>query len=249
MIVLYDNKILAATITTNSEDANYPLENIQNGVRLKKFRSVTNTGVYILISTPITATYLVIDNHNLSASADIYLQGNDTNVWTNPTTNLLVTPTTGDPIVFSFASKTHTYWRIVFDDGDSNGDSYLEMGIVFLGTALQLPGVKPDQALKHIVTSKSDMSDAGVNYGDRRIMYRKFGVNFPNVSWVDRDNLVILWTHNHNVLPMYVLLWSGRQDLEAIAYCVFDQTEMEFKRNPDSVLFPFTVSLNFKEVL
>lgn len=248
MKLLYDNKILTATINTNSEDDNYPLVNVQNGVRAKKYRSVTNTGVWILISTPITATYLIIDQHNLSASADVYLQGNDTNVWTNPTTNLTVTPTTSDPIVYNFASKTHNYWRLLIDDADSNGDAYIEIGIIYLGTSLQLPGVKPDQSLKKVTTSKSDISEGGANYGDRRLQYRKFGVNFPNVGWTDRTNMLTAWDNNENVLPLYVLLWSDRQDLEAIAYCVFDLTEIEFKRNPDSTIFPFTTSLSFKEV-
>lgn len=248
MKVLYDNKILTATLSSNNENENYPLDNLQNGVRAKKYRSVTDTGIWIKISTPITATYLVIDSHNLTSDATIHLQGNNSDSWVSPTTDFTVSNVTNDTIVYAFASKTHSYWRITIDDPrDSGDDEYVEIGGIYLGTALQLPGVKPDQSLIRSTNSKSDISEAGAQYGDRRLRFRKFGINFPNISWTDRVNMITMWENNENVVPLYVLLWSDRLDLEAIAYCVIDQSELNFKKS-DSPIFPFSTTLNFREV-
>ncbi len=79
-------------------------------------------------------TTCILQDHNLTSSAVLKLQGHTSDVWTSPSyTNTI---SIADPIIEYF-TETYQYWRLYVED-DDNTDGYVEFGSGYLGTYLQL---------------------------------------------------------------------------------------------------------------
>lgn len=245
MRLLYDNKFLAATITVSSENPNYPQGNMQDEILAKVFRSIADN-VTIKISTQTKASYVSIMGHNLTSTATITLQGNNTDVWGAPSFSETI-PYRSDMCILKFTEATYNYWRVIIDDSDSAADGYIELGCIYLGTYLQMPGMKLDQTLELKDNSKSSQSYSGQNYGDLRYQYRNPQFNFPFLSHDQKDNLNTMWTNNRSAKPLICLVWANDYGIEAPMYCIVDQKELSFKRNGESRR-PWSTKIKFREV-
>lgn len=245
MKLLYDNKILSATLDCSSENPDYPIENLQDTVLAKVYRSMTDD-INITIDQITTASYFAIMNHNLSESALITLQGNNSDSWVSPSFETTLTWKEGI-IISHFAETTYNYWRLEIIDDDTGADGYIQIGGLFIGTYLQMPGMKKNQSIKDMTTSKSKISYSGQSYGNEGYEYRSFKVNFPQLSDTQRTGIRVMWTNNKNIHPLICLIWANRQDLETPIYCVIDQTSIEIKRTESDNL-PWETSLKFREV-
>ena len=247
MRLLYDNKILDATISASSEDPNYEADNLQNTVLAKVYRSVTDSTI-IKISTRITASYLFILNHNLTSTAVITLEGNDTDAWGAPSFQETVNYDS-DKCYLNFNEATYNYWRLVITDDDTNADGYIEIGLLFLSTYLQMPGVKLDQQIDKKSDSNISISYSGQAYGEERYSYRNPSFNFPYLSHDERHSLNTMFDNNKNVKPMICLIWANNFGIESPMYCVIDQKNLQFKRNDENPGHSaWSTKIKFREV-
>jgi hypothetical protein len=219
---------------------------MQDTVLAKTYRSTIDNTI-IKISTTITASYVALMGHNLTETATITLQGNDTDAWGAPALEETV-PWRENIAILDFNESTYNFWRILITDDDTNADGYIELGGVFLGTYLQMPGMKKDQTLSYQSESKSSVSPSGQNYGDERYEYRNPSFNFPLITHDQRDNLNEMFIANKNIKPMIVLIWANDLNLETPMYAKIDQKGLIFKRNTKSELLPWGAKLKFREV-
>jgi len=245
MRLLYDNKYLAATISASSENPNYLAANTQNTVIAKVYRSVADSTI-IKISTQIKASYVTIMGHNFTPTVQITLQGNDTDAWGAPSFEETI-PYRSDMCILNFNEATYNYWRILISDSDTSADGYIEIGGIYLGTYLQMPGMKLDQQLEKKTDSSISITYSGQAYGEERYSYRNPGFNFPFITHDQRDELNNMFENNKNVKPLICLVWANDYNIEPPMYCVIDQKSLQFKRNGDNI-DPWAVKLKFREV-
>jgi len=246
MRALYDNKFLGATISANSENPNYLAENMQDTVLSKVYRSLLDTTI-IKISTTITASYVAILGHNFTETVSITLEGNDADAWGAPTFSETV-DYRSDICILKFNEAAYAYWRLVITDDESGADGYIEIGSIFLGTYLQLPGMKLSQTLEEVSLSKISISYSGQSYGEERYLYKNPNVSFPLVSHTLRDSMNVMWRNNQNIKPLILLIWADRFDIEPPIYTVMDQKKLSFKRNPKDAITPWGTKIKFREV-
>lgn len=246
MRLLFDNKFLTSTMEASSEDANYLAENMQDTVLSKVYRSEADSTI-LLISTEITASYIAIMGHNLTEGSTITLEGNATDAWGAPTFSETITYRS-DMCILKFTEATFAYWRIVIEDSDSGADGYIEIGSIFLGTYLQMPGMKLDQVFDEVTNSSVSISNSNQAYGEEKYDYRNPNINFPFLSHTLKASILTMWNNNKNIRPMIVLIWANRLDLEAPIYAIIDQKKLSFKRNGTNQIDPFNCKIKFREV-
>lgn len=230
----------------SSENPNFVAENMQDTVLAKVYRSTVDSTI-ITISTAITASYVAIIGHNLTETAQITIQGNNTDAWGAPA--LEETVIWRDSIaVLKFSESTYNFWRILITDDDTGADGYIQIGSIFLGTYLQMPGVKINQSLQYVSASKVSFSSSGQSYGDERYEYRNPEFNFPLLTHSQRDDMNTMFISNKNIKPVVALIWADDLDLESPMYSVIDQKSLSFKRNEKSVNLPWSTKIKFREV-
>jgi len=245
MRLLYDNKFLTATILATSENPNYLAANMQDTNLSKVYRSAI-TSTTIKISTTIKASYCSILGHNLTSTASITLQGNDTDAWGAPSFEQTI-PYRQSMCILNFSEATYNYWRITITDDDTTSDGYIEIGSIFLGTYLQMPGMKLNQTLEKKSDSTVSISYSGQAYGEERYSYRNPMFSFPFLSHDQRDSLNSMFENNKNVKPVICLIWANDLNIEEPMYCLIDQKSLQFKRNGESH-DPWGTKIKFREV-
>jgi len=248
MKLLWDNKAKTATISVNSENPNYPIENLQDTILAKVFRSTQADGVRIKFSTQIKASYVAILNHNIPEGADIWLQGNNTDSWDAPTFSQQLT-WNSDIIIDAIDEQTFNYWSLWINHDETGADEYIQIGFVFLGIYLQMPGMDPKQQLPHNTTAKKTISTGGQVYGDDSYEFYNFKVKFPPVTNAQRNSIDTMFGSIKNIIPVIVLIWSNDLDFQPPLYMVIDDKKIPWKKagsDKDGRLWTF--SLNFREV-
>jgi len=246
MKILYDNQILDSTVTCSNVNSSYPIANIQDTRLSKYFRSDTDADFGIIINlTGLTASYIAILNHNLSSGATITLQANATDSWGAPTFSQAITWGSG-MIVQSFTEQTFAYWRLLISD-NSNPDTYIKIGHLYLSGSLTLPAMAQDQVVDKKTTSKNSISYSGQAYGKQMYMYRSAKVNFPFISLTQRDDMLDLFISQENIYPVIVLIWEANLDIESPIYSVIDQDSFGMSRN-GKIAKPFKMSFQIREV-
>jgi hypothetical protein len=144
-----------------------------------------------------------------------------------------------------FTEATYSYWRIYFHETVTL--TYFQIGSIYLGTYLQLPGMKIDQTLPVITTSTASESDSGQSYGDLGYDYRNPVINYPYITQTQRAAMLTMWAEVKNVKPIVAVIWANSQATEAPLYCRIDQQELSFKRT-ENTLYPWSVMIKYKEV-
>lgn len=249
MKAIYNNIVNTASLSASSENPSYPLENLQDNLVASKYRTTSELAQGLVISLASSqASYIFIDNHNITAGATIQIQGNNTDVWGAPAFSENITHSSGlITHEFSAGVQTYNFWRLYINDA-GNTDGYIEMGLIVLGHYVQFPGMSPDQSIPFSSTSRSTITDAGQVYGDEKPTYREFTVKLRNCTNTHRENINTVWDANKNIYPLMLLIWSDELDFEPPMYCVINQRGLKWKKS-DNKNFPWDVTLKFREVL
>ncbi|MBN2401016.1 MAG: hypothetical protein JXN64_01325 [Spirochaetes bacterium] len=239
---MYDNRILTATLYRSSENPGYPIANVQDTKVLRQFRTLSASNEWIKISSTITASRFAIMGHNLSASAVITLQGNDTDVWTTPSFEEIITWKAGI-ILHSFTEATYNYWRLVITD---SGRSYIAIGELYIGTYLQEPNIKLDTELDDETTGEGELSSSGQLYGDDGYELRNFTINYSPMNDAVRESMRVWWRMCKNNRPFILGIWANREDIESLIYCHTAQKAIKWKRT-GYVRLPWSTSIKYEE--
>lgn len=168
------------------------------------------------ISTNPTA-FLMIGARNapikISPSATLKLQGNETNVWDDPSYE--TTLTYDDAVISVFDEDgLHTealrYWRLLIEDTD-NAAGYVEIGSIFLGIffsptrgAVQFPF-----SSKYIDRSVTSYSQGGQTFSDIRQKSESFSVEWKGLTLTEKEEIDDIWDNSGTSLPFFIQLDPG----------------------------------------
>jgi hypothetical protein len=133
-----DNLIPSATLTPTSEDADYPIENVQAEPVHETYRTEGATSQKILIDfdEPVTADLFAVCNHNLTDQATITLRGGSSQDPDGGSFELVI-PWSRRNAWELFDAETWQYWSLTLDDS-GNPDGVLESGLWAMGEATEL---------------------------------------------------------------------------------------------------------------
>lgn len=140
----YANLLTAAgvAVTSSADAAGYPVSNLTNPSRWKKWRSATGTGdqwVKFDLGSNKTLTVLAAISAKLHAGGTLKAQANASDVWTSPTvSDTLTVPSPDFTAVLAdwIASQSLRWIRFYFTNVGAVSD-YVELGAVFAGTYLE----------------------------------------------------------------------------------------------------------------
>jgi len=206
--IFYDNEFDGDyTLTTNSEETNYPVENAQDYQLTKRYRATGDATEWMKVDagsgSTITVTAGCIAGHNITSSATtIKIQGDaDDSSWANPTVNESITHSSGI-MTETFGSQSLRYWRFYIQDGD-NPDTYISIGRLFLGTYLDISN-PPSAAFERLTidTSTYGRSITGQIYGNEGITYNEYTFDFPYLTNTERTNLETMYETVKSVKPI-----------------------------------------------
>jgi len=145
----------------------------------------------------------------LSSTAVVKLQGNPTDSWTSPTVNITI-PYAEYGFIYFLADGITTnpglrYWRVEITDKD-NADTYIEVGVVFLGIHPVLTrgcAVFPFQVTK-IDRSTVAFSEGGQTFVTKRPKAQSFGLQWQGLNLASMESLDAVWEYYglHSTFPM-----------------------------------------------
>lgn len=251
MRILWQNLISSGSSWTSySEDANYPLSNLYDTRLSRQYRTngLTSTEYIQVGQSSIAPEYFAICGHNVSSSCTIVLQagtssGLSTLSWTQTLTWSSYT------LVSTITSTVNAdYFRLKISGLSTDTQSYISVGYLFLGNAISMPYMKPDQVVKDETTSKVTISDGGQAYGDQGYDFRSPTINFPYLTHAERAEIRTMFTEVKNYKPIIAVIWPSNQSYELPIYGIINQTNLEWKRSDDYGL-PWSLTLNIRETL
>jgi len=243
--IFYNNEAIKTTTTISAltENPYYLLDTGLKDSRLSRVgRTIDDAAQWIKfdLGSAASVTNIIINNHNLTAGATVVLEGNATDVWTSPTVS--ETLTVADVIYKAFTGASLQYWRITLDDA-SNPDAYLEVGSVFLGTALTLPGFNPDGSLFTTSSSSKSLSLTRQMYAQRRQAFKIAEISFPAFSTSD-CTAIKTWLDTVDVVdPFYVLIWENEPTKQPPVYMALDEYPAITKRDADGESYSMKIKL------
>ena len=215
MRIIYDNLVEDATITSYSEHPQMTWEDALLDTRLSRLGrtiGVDDEWIKFSFTSAVSASYCLIYNHNITASATVTIQGNATDVWTSP--SLEETLTIDDVCYADWTSASYQYWRLYIDD-PTNTDEYIQLSKVVLGPSLQMPSFSNVFECPRLTNSSATKSPSGQLYGDKRITYdAPAGFTFDNVSEANRLLINAWFNEIHNVKPFSLIVWENDLDIQ-----------------------------------
>ena len=122
----------ASAYSSSSEDSNYPVENVGDGITMKPFKFAsagTDDQVTIDLGSSQAATFVSVHGHNLDSGVTaVQLRKSTDNFSAND--ELVVALTVSSPTFFAtFASTSSRYWRVVFVGTNGSPISIGELGL------------------------------------------------------------------------------------------------------------------------
>lgn len=148
------------------------------------------------ISSNPTAFILIGQRNSpikISPSAELRLQGNETNAWGAPSFDQVLTYDDAVIAVFD-AAGLHTeplrYWRLKVVDA-SNPNGFVEIGSLFLGIFFEPTrgaAVFPLQA-QPVDRSTTTFSEGGQTFADRRQKTERFDLQWEHLTYSEKEEL------------------------------------------------------------
>lgn len=176
-LIGYQDRVRGAVLTASSEQTNYPVENLADGLTFD-FWKPSATGAWSIavdMGAARTFDYVALAAHNLSGESNgdvVIAHSDDDSVYTTAYTLANSAITDDSPILIHLVSRTHRYVRI----SGSAASSDLAIGVLFVGELLQMQrniyeGNAP-AGLRRVDTTIPSRSDGGAFIG--RFITRSF---------------------------------------------------------------------------
>lgn len=228
-----------------SEEALYPVVNVQDVNPQKVFRSVltdTTINVDFYSSVAYAPTCIILHKTNISASATVtFKSSSDSSFGTVNGENATMTAIgNGDYILFSSAAAKN-YYRINVVDG-SNPDGYIEIGHIYIGTNYQYINTDASFNISYVNNDNVTFGSNGSIFSSAGSRYRVFNFTFYQKGsyLMDAEKL---WSSVGNYKPFYLIVYYSSYSLFVPYYvCLQGDTNAKyFQKKVD-----FTMS--FREV-
>lgn len=192
-------------VTSETEDADYPLTNIRDYQLSKTYRSTSASAQFVMLdggaSGAITATMVWLAGYNLTASMSATLQTNNNDSWGSPPGSVNLTYD-ANIIYTAFSTASFRYWRFNLDD-TSIADDFIEVGRIGVGTYFDLTHAARAGAIRRTVdTSRATRSPTGQIYGFEGITYVEYDMDFSYWDDAERVNIESMYTTVKMVKPI-----------------------------------------------
>lgn len=144
----------------------------------------------------------------ISPSATITLQGSETDVWSAPSFEQILTY---DPSVISLVNTDglHTeglrYWRLKIDDLD-NPNGYVEIGALYLGTVYETTRGKAQYPFASAMIDRSEtvFSEGGQTFSDTREKSQSFTLQWAGLTIAEVEKLVEIFETYGTSKPFFI---------------------------------------------
>lgn len=207
---LYDDKGIDATLTSATEDADFPKENVQNELRTKVYKSTDLTDEWLVFDLGAAATVdaIAIMNHNFndftSVTPTIKFQGHTADSWGTP--DIDETLTVVDGIIVNYITGgSKRYWRVSMTGGSGTETAY-EIGRVMFGAKFQ-PIKSYDIGFSRNTNDFTTISQTvgGQLYSDFKEKFETFSLPFSSITTTQRDNTIAMAENNRTAKN---LVWT-----------------------------------------
>jgi len=217
MKILYDNLVNSATINILTENPEYAFTALKDSRLSRVARTVDDAGQYIdfTFSSAVKVDYFALTAHNISDTATVVLYGNSSDDFTTPDFTQALTVDTW--IIGGFTEQEYQYWRVTIDD--NNSDGYIQVGYVFLGTSLTMPGMNRSVIIPQKSNSVATKSMSGQLYGDRRLKYKAAEISCEAVTETERQKIRTFFDYVDVTIPFVLMIWEDDLDVEPPIYC------------------------------
>lgn len=188
------------------------------------------------------------DGIKFSESAEIRLQGSETNEWTSPPFDQLLTIDPDYDVITSFfTQESHRYWRIKIVDPE-NAHLYVELSKVLLGvrTEIQNPEIGFAYTLKDL--SKSQQTAYGHPYGDIYPSLRAFDFNFAAMTDADTTTLHNIYSRLGTVVPCAIDVDGNAEIFDKDKFFLYGRLSGDFAPSQRFLTY-FDAKLTIEETL
>lgn len=146
--------------------------------------------------------------------------------------------------VVSFPLQGFVYWRLVISD-PGNPDGYIEIGNVYLGKTLDMPGMEPSQQIPYKSTSIGQKSIGAQLYGDSRPRLHAATITFPLIGDELKQEIEYFFDVVDTINPFILLVWENSLEIFPPLYCCLTK-DLEWARVNISGL-EWSMNLSFEE--
>lgn len=245
------------TLTCDTADTNYPVSNLLDTRKSRIYRTTSDDDQYVLMDFTAASGYyespgvncIFIDKTNLTSGATIKIQGHASDSWGSPSFEAVITDSDlyGTLYYKSWTpANSYNYMRLVLDDS-ANPDGYIEIGHVFIGYGITMPGMEPKQSIPYKTNSQYTKSQSMQLYGDIRTNYRACKITWPNVTNTQRLAINAAYDVVGNHTPIYFIPWESDLDFEPPMYCNITDNSINWQKH-DRHYYPWHTQINFEEV-
>ena len=227
MIVLFDNLIYDATISTDTVDANYPETNLQNDSPSKIYKATQDSAVItIKLDEDSTINCFYLANTN-ATSASITLYDSDNTLLDTQAVDV-------DRGGASFTSVEDVSYMIL----SLSGSDIIYLGNIGTGSNYTMPNPLNDVIPAPIDNTVRNISDSGVGFFNRVPIQISFSTNFENINRTLYNTIFALWAGLEH--PVWVDVYENYDGIMNPMFAdmsMDDSPSHKYKR--DSMTFNF----------
>lgn len=203
MNISYTNNFDSEAVSFSSEVEGYEATNTQD-IHLSKYWKTTGiTDEWLKINGTLTPQSAYIAGTNLTSSAIVKIQGNDSDVWTSPTVD--ITLTLGENEIWSTTAEMteQDYWRFSIVD-TTNPVAYLTVGRAWIGPLLSVRGPYISFKENQVDTSATTLSISGQVYGDVGYRFKSYSLTYPWWNATEKTNIETFSLAVHKSQPIFI---------------------------------------------
>ena len=248
MRIFWDNEINEdATLSVSSNEAANPKRFLYDSYLSNFWLATGNTSEYVQIDAgsgnTIDVNAVGIAGHNLTSGATIKIQGNATDSWTSPSLDETITWQADTIMHFRASTAQYRYFRLSL--ADSGNSSNIQIGHLFFGTYLQMPGFSSNVQIQENYEATRNINRAGGVKGSMDYYYRTVNVRFVDMTNSKRNDILTMMRSVYNYKPIYCAVWENDLTFEPPIYGVISGTAIQSLKSRGTT---FTFPLQIREV-
>lgn len=214
MRIISKNLVLTATLTASSENVHFPLENLQNVLRSKRFRSTDKTDFHIIIDLGSIAnvdSFIMLlpleGKVNMTNDAVIKLQANSSDSWDTPAVDLTLEHDVIKRQISHYFSEAqaYRYWRITVNDPTAESN-YIEISKLIIGASVTFPNAQNGFKFGKDDGTKITRNDFGTAYADKYPILKTLNLSYKTLLLSEIEVLDNVFNENGNNIPVFITL-------------------------------------------
>ena len=230
MIVLFNNLIYNATISTDTVDANYPVTNLQNDEPSKIYKATQASAVItITLSDTSTINCLYLANTNATGAVASFYDSDN-----NLQGSTVIDVDRGGACFTSVGYVDKIILTL-------SGSDAVYLGCIGTGAKYQMPNPLNDVLPKPIDNTVRNISDSGTGFFNRVPIQIAISTNFANIARTLYNEIFGLWAALAH--PVWV---DVREDYNGIINPMF--ADMTMDKTPTHKYKRDAMTFNFQEM-